>query len=146
MNGLRGIRTLGVRVAHASATAQRVAEMVADHPAVTAVHYPGHESHPQFDLAKRQMAHGGTMLSFDLAGGIDAGRRFVEGCRIARLATSVGGPETLVVHPATSTAAALPPDEREAMGIGDGLIRVSVGLEHPDDVVADFRRALDATG
>lgn len=146
MNGLRGIRTLGVRVAHASATAQRVAEALAGHPAVTAVHYPGHESHPQFDLAKRQMAHGGTMLSFDLAGGIDAGRRFVEACRVARLATSVGGPETLVVHPATTTAAALPPDEREAMGIGDGLIRLSVGLEHPDDVVADVRRALDAAG
>ena len=144
MNGLRGIRTLGVRVAHAAATAQRVAELLAEHPAVVAVHYPGHESHPQYDLAKRQMAHGGTMLSFDLAGGIEAGQRFVEACTIARLATSVGGPETLVVHPATTTAAALPPEEREAMGIGDGLIRMSVGLEHPNDVLDDARRALDA--
>src|SRR5439155_1298653 len=97
-------------------------------------------------MVQRPIEHGGTMLSFDLAGGVDAGRRFVEACRIARLATSVGGPETLVVHPATTTAAALPPDEREAMGIGDGLIRLSVGLEHPDDVVADRRQALDATG
>jgi cystathionine beta-lyase/cystathionine gamma-synthase len=108
------------------------------------VHSPGHESHPQFDLAKRQMSNGGTLLSFDLAGGLDAGRRFIDACRIATLATSVGGPETLVVHPATTTAAALPPDEREAQGIGDGLIRISVGLEHPDDVLADVRQALDA--
>jgi cystathionine beta-lyase/cystathionine gamma-synthase len=142
LNGLRGIRTLGVRVSHASATALRLAELLGDHPAVSAVHYPGHESHPQFDLAKRQMRSGGTMLSFDLAGGIDAGRRFVDACRLARLATSVGGPETLVVHPATTTAAALPPDEREAQGIGDGLIRVTVGLEHADDVLADFTQAL----
>ncbi|MBW8826516.1 MAG: PLP-dependent transferase [Acidobacteria bacterium] len=146
LNGLRGIRTLGVRVAHAAATAQRVAEMLADHPAVAAVHYPGHESHPQFDLAKRQMAHGGTMLSFDLAGGIEAGRRFVDACALARLATSVGGPETLIVHPATTTAAALPPEEREAQGIGDGLIRISVGLEHPDDVLADLQHAVTVAG
>jgi cystathionine beta-lyase/cystathionine gamma-synthase len=144
LNGLRGIRTLGVRVAHAAATASRLADLLAEHPAVAAVHYPGHETHPQRDLAKRQMAHGGTMLSFDLAGGVDAGRRFVEACQLARIATSVGGPETLVVHPATTTAAALPPEEREAMGIGDGLIRVSVGLEHPDDVLADLAQALEA--
>jgi cystathionine beta-lyase/cystathionine gamma-synthase len=146
LNGLRGIRTLGVRVAHAAATAHRLAELLAEHPAVAGVHYPGHESHPQFDLAKRQMANGGTMLSFDLVGGIDAGRRFVDACQLARLATSLGGPETLVVHPATTTAAALPPEEREAQGIGDGLIRVTVGLEHVDDVLADFRHALDAAG
>jgi cystathionine beta-lyase/cystathionine gamma-synthase len=144
-NGLRGIRTLGPRVEWASATAARLAELLSDHPAVSAVHYPGLDSHPQRDLAKRQMRSGGTMLSFDLAGGIDAGRAFVGACRLARLATSVGGPETLVVHPATTTAAALPPEEREAMGIGDGLIRVSVGLEHPDDVLADFTQALAAT-
>jgi cystathionine beta-lyase/cystathionine gamma-synthase len=146
LNGLRGIRTLGVRAAHSSATATRVAELLAGHPAVTAVHYPGHESHPQFDLAKRQMATGGSLLSFDLAGGIGAGRRFVDACRLARLATSVGGPETLIVHPATTTAAALPPEDREAQGIGDGLIRVSVGLEHPEDVLADLAQALGAAG
>jgi cystathionine beta-lyase/cystathionine gamma-synthase len=145
LNGLRGIRTLGPRIAWASGTAHRLAELLADHPAVTSVHYPGHESHPQFDLAKRQMAHGGTMLSFELAGGLDAGRRFVDACRLARLATSLGGPETLVVHPATTTAAALPPEEREEQGIGDGLIRVTVGLEHPDDVLADMSQALEAT-
>ncbi len=141
-NALRGIRTLGPRTEWASATAARLAEMLADHPAVTAVHYPGLDSHPQHDLAKRQMRSGGTLLSFELAGGLEAGRRFAEGCQLARIATSVGGPETLVVHPATTTAAALPPDDRDELGISDGLIRVSVGLEHPDDVLADFVRAL----
>ncbi|MGE0795803.1 MAG: PLP-dependent aspartate aminotransferase family protein [Acidimicrobiia bacterium] len=143
-NALRGIRTLGPRIEWASGTASRVAELLEDHPAVAAVHYPGLESHPQRDLAKRQMRSGGTLLSFDLAGGIDAGRRFVGACRLARIATSVGGPETLVVHPATTTAAALPPDDRQELGIGDGLIRVSVGLEHPDDVLADIARGLAA--
>jgi cystathionine beta-lyase/cystathionine gamma-synthase len=141
-NALRGIRTLGPRIEWASASARRVAELLEDHPAVAAVHYPGLDSHPQRDLAKRQMRSGGTLLSFELAGGIDAGRAFVGACSLARIATSVGGPETLVVHPATTTAAALPPDERDELGIGDGLIRVSVGLEHPDDVLADFTAAL----
>ena len=82
------------------------------------------------------------MLTFELAGGLDAGRRFVEGVRIAQVAPSLGGPETLVVHPPTMTAATLLPEERAAMGIGDGMIRMSVGLEHADDVVADIAQAL----
>ena len=141
-NALRGIRTLSVRVRQQSATAQRLAEFLEDHPAVARVVYPGLDSHPQRDVAKRQMRSGGSVLTFELAGGLDAGRRFVEACRIAQPAPSLGGPETLVTHPPTMTAATLTAEERASMGITDGMIRVSVGLEHPDDVVADFGHAL----
>lgn len=142
MNGLRGIRTLGVRTRHQSESAQRIAEFLEGHPQVERVNYPGLDSHPQRDLAKRQMRLGGGNLSFDVAGGLEGGRAFVEACRLARMAPSLGGPETLVTHPATTTAANLPDEDRAAMGIGDGLIRVSVGLEHPDDLVADLEQAL----
>lgn len=146
LNGLRGIRTLGIRAQRQSDTAQRVAEALASSPAVSAVHYPGLDSHPQRDLAKRQMTLPGSLLTFELAGGMDAGRRFLEACHLARIATSLGGPETLVLHPATTVAANLPPDEQEAQGIGPGLVRMSVGLEHPDDVLADVLQALAVAG
>jgi cystathionine beta-lyase/cystathionine gamma-synthase len=139
---LRGIRSLGVRVRQACETAQRLAEALEGHPAVPQVNHPGLESHPQRELAKRQMAHGGSNLSFEVDGGVDAGRRFVEALRLCRLAPSLGGPETLVTHPASTTAAGMPPDERDAIGISPGLIRMSVGLEHPEDVSADVFQAL----
>jgi cystathionine beta-lyase/cystathionine gamma-synthase len=142
LNGLRGIRTLPVRIAHQSATARRLAEFLDDHPAVSVVHYPGLTSHPQYDLAKRQMRDTGSLLSFELAGGGDASRRFAESLQLAQLATSLGGPETLVTVPALSTHVGLSPDEKAAAGISDGLVRVSVGLEHVDDIIADFGAAL----
>ena len=144
LNALRGIRTLGVRSRQQAEGAQHVAEFLEQHSAVERVHYPGLNSHPQRDLAKRQMATGGGVLSFEIAGGEAPGRKFVESVHIARLANSLGGPDTLVTHPATMTAANLPPEERAAHGITDGLVRVSVGLEHPDDLVADIGRALGA--
>ena len=144
-NGLRGIRTLSARVHQQSASAQRLAEYLADHPAVLGVNYPGLETHPQRDLAKRQMASGGTMLSIEVAGGTEAAKRFCDGCRIARIALSLGGPETLLSHAATN-AALLSPGERADLGITDGLVRISVGLEHPDDLIADLDRALAAAG
>ena len=110
---------------------------------VSEVRYPGLPSHPQYDLACRQMESGGSLVTFDVAGGLEGGRRFVEAVRIAQHATSLGGPETLVTHPASTTHVNLLPDELAANGIGQGTIRVSVGLEHPDDVVADFAQALD---
>ena len=146
LNGLRGIRTLGVRVRQQCETAQRLADVLEDHPAVDRVFYPGLDSHPQHELAKRQMAMGGGVLSVEVAGGWEGGRRFVEGLRLAHLATSLGGPETLVAHAASSFAATVPPEERRALGIGDGLVRVSAGLEHPDDLVSDVLAALDAVG
>jgi cystathionine beta-lyase/cystathionine gamma-synthase len=146
LNGLRGIRTLGVRVRQACETAQRLSEVLEKHPGVVRVNYPGLESHPQRELAKRQMAYGGSNLSFEVPGGLEGGRRFVDAVRLCRLAPSLGGPETLVTHPASTTAAALLPEEREDMGITDGLIRMSVGLEHVDDVIADVTQALAAAG
>jgi cystathionine beta-lyase/cystathionine gamma-synthase len=143
MNGLRGIRTLGVRLRQQSESALRLAEALELHPAVGEVRYPGLESHPQRELAKRQMQLNGGLLSFDVRGGREAGRRFVEGVRVAQLATSLGGPETLVTHPASTTHVNLTPDELEANGITEGTIRVSVGLEHADDIVGDFTQSLD---
>jgi cystathionine beta-lyase/cystathionine gamma-synthase len=143
MNGLRGIRTLPLRVERQSATALRLAEWFEAHPAVAAVRYPHLPSHPQYDLAKRQMAYGGATLAVDLAGGRPAGKQFVEGVRLARMAATLGGPETLVTSPANSTHVALSDDELTAAGIGPGLVRISVGLEHPADLLADFERALE---
>ncbi len=141
---LRGIRTLGVRAERQASTAQRLAEMLDGHPSIERVHYPGLESHPQRSLAKRQMATGGGVLSFVVTGGWEGGRRFAEAVELAHLAPSLGGPETLVTHPASTTAAGVDPEERAALGIVDGLVRVSVGLEHPDDVLADVAHALDS--
>lgn len=142
-NALRGIRTLHARVRQQSESAHALAEFLEAHPAVARVRYPGLDSHPQRDVAKRQMTSGGTVLTFDVAGGLEPGRRFVEGVELAQVAPSLGGPETLVVHPPTMTAATLTPDERADMGIGEGMIRVSVGLEHVDDIIDDFRQSLD---
>lgn len=145
-NGLRGLRTLPVRFERQSATARVLAEVLEADGRVDAVHYPGLASHPQFELAQRQMRLPGGLVTFDLAGGLDAGRAFVESVQIAQLASSLGGPETLVTHPASTTHVNLTPDELAAAGIGPGTIRMSVGLEHPDDLTRDLRRALDAIG
>ncbi len=143
-NALRGIRTLAVRVERQSATARTIAEALEHHPAVARVSYPGLDSHPQRDLARHQMRSGGTLLSFELAGGLEAGRQFVEAVQLARMAASLGGPETLVTSPANSTHAGLNRFELADAGIGPGMIRCSVGLEHPDDLLTDFRAALEA--
>lgn len=144
-NGLRGIRTLAARLRQQCESAARIASFLEGHPAVAMVRYPGLASHPQHDVAVRQMTSGGSVLTFELAGGLSAGRTFVESVRLAQVAPSLGGPETLVVHPPTMTAATLAPDERIAMGITDGMVRVSVGLEHVEDLLADLSQALAAT-
>lgn len=145
-NGLRGLRTLPVRFARQSSTALDLAGWLESDDRVGDVRHPGLVSHPQHDLAKRQMELHGGLICLDLVGGLDAGRRFVDALEIARLATSLGGPDTLVTHPASSTHVDLLPDELEAAGIGPGTIRISVGLEHPDDIRADLTRGLDAAG
>jgi cystathionine beta-lyase/cystathionine gamma-synthase len=136
------VRTMAVRTAHQAATAQRLAEWLEQHPGVTAVHYPGLANHPQHDLAKRQMRQFGTVLAFDLADGREAVKHLLDEIRLVRCATSLGGPETLVCHPMTTTHASLTPEEQAESGVTEGLVRVSVGLEDADDVVADFQRAL----
>lgn len=143
MNGLRGIRTLAARLRQQTESAGRLAALLEGHPAVAEVRYPGLASHPQYELAQRQLEGPGGLLTFDLAGGVEAGTAFVEGTRIAQLATSLGGPETLVTHPASTTHVNLTPDELAEAGIGPGTVRVSVGLEHPDDLSADFEQALE---
>lgn len=144
LGGLRGLRTLGVRLAQQSASAEVLARLLEDHEAVTAVRHPSLESHPQYELACKQLDYTGGLLTFDLVGGIEAGRRFVESTELCRLAPSLGGPETLVTHPASTTHVGLLPDELEAAGIGPGTIRMSVGLEAIEDIVADVVAGLGA--
>ena len=144
MNGVRGLRTLGVRLRQQSSTAMQLAELLSKHPAVACVRYPGLPSHPQYELAQRQMRYMGGLVTFDLSGGAAAGEKFVDSVKLCRTATSLGGPETLVTHPVSTTHAGLDDDELEASGITPGTIRMSVGLEHEDDVLADVRLALDA--
>ena len=143
MNGLRGIRTLGVRMQRQCSTAGYLAERLVARPDVAEVRYPGLPDHPQHELARRQMRGFGGMICFDVAGGRDGGRAFVEATRVARLASSLGGPETLVTHPASTTHVNLLPDELAAVGIGPGTIRMSVGLEDPADLWADLVQALE---
>ncbi|MCP4436320.1 MAG: aminotransferase class I/II-fold pyridoxal phosphate-dependent enzyme [Actinomycetia bacterium] len=140
--GLRGLRTLGVRLRHQSAAAHEVATALEADERVADVRYPGLESHPQHQLAARQMDLMGGLVTFDVAGGFEAGRHLVESTSVCRLATSLGGPETLVTHPASTTHVNLLPDELEAAGIGPGTIRMSLGLEDPADVMADLASAL----
>jgi len=142
LNALRGIRTLGVRTNHQAASALHLAEELQGHPAVAAVHYPGLSSHPQHDLAKRQMRQFGTVLAIDLAGGITAVEHLLSHLALVRLATSLGGPETLVCHPRTTTHASLTDEEAAQQGVTGGLLRISVGLEDPSDLLADLLAAL----
>lgn len=141
---LRGVRTLFARIERQQATAGKIAEKLAAHPAVTAVHYPGLKSHPNHALVAAQQAGPGAMLSFELQGGTDAVRDLVETLEIFTLAESLGGVESLIAHPATMTHAAMTPEQRATAGIGDGLVRLSVGLEHVEDLIADLFPALDA--
>lgn len=139
---LRGIRTLFPRVERQQANAMAVAKFLAAHPAVSAVHYPGLKDHPSHALAKRQQAGFGAMLSFELAGGVSAVKRFVEAVKVFTLAESLGGVESLVAHPATMTHAGMGAEARRAAGISDGLLRLSVGLEAEADLIGDLRQAL----
>ena len=143
-NGVRGIRTLPVRVRQQSASALAIAQALEAHPRVRAVSYPFLESHPQHDLAKRQMQSGGTVVTFEVDGTAEDTIGVIERCRLARIALSLGGPETLLTHPATIARRFTPP-ERAELGITDSLVRLSVGLEHESDLIADLHQALDGT-
>lgn len=142
LNALRGLRTLSVRTSHQAASALHIAQTLQQHPAVAAVHYPGLASHPQHDLASRQMGHYGTVLAIDLAGGREAAERLLSGVQLVRCATSLGGPETLVCHPCSTTHASLTDTEAAQQGVTPGLLRISVGLEDPADLLADLLAAL----
>jgi len=139
---LRGTKTLTLRMAQHSINGQALAEFLSAHPKVHRVLYPGLPSHPQYELARRQMPDGyGGMLSFEVSSFEDA-RDVVNRCKLMALAESLGGVETLICHPATMTHASVPPDRRKAIGLGDNLIRISAGIEDPQDLIDDIEQAL----
>lgn len=142
VNGLRGIRTLGVRLAHQCNSALELATRLTTHKAISAVHYPGLSTHPQHALAAKQMRQFGSLLSFEVVGGKDAARKVVDGLKLVRPAVSLGGPETLICHPSSSTHVGVSPEDQLTAGITQGLLRVSVGLESATDVIADFQQVL----
>ncbi len=139
---LRGSKTLHLRMERHSSNALAVAEFLEAHPRVSSVNYPGLESHPQHALAERQMSMPGGMLSFEVRGGMPAARRFLSRLEVFALAESLGGVESLADHPATMTHASVPKAERERIGISDGLVRLSVGIEDVHDLLADLKAAL----
>jgi cystathionine gamma-lyase len=138
---LRSTKTLHIRMQRHCENAAKVAAFLEDHPAFDRVAYPGLASHPQHALAKRQMRAFGGMITAIMTGGLDAARRFLERVEVFTLAESLGGVESLIEHPAIMTHASIPPDARKAIGLEDGLIRFSVGIEHVDDLIADIERA-----
>lgn len=139
---LRGLKTLGVRMERHCQNALEVAQFLERHPAVEQVNYPGLASHPQHSLAKKQMSHFGAMISFEIKGGIEAGRRAMNSVSLCLLAVSLGDTETLIQHPASMTHSPIPREERLKAGITDGLIRLSVGLENPRDIILDLEQAI----
>ncbi len=140
---LLGIKTLHLRMYRHDQTGLRIARFLEDHPKVSRVSYPGLESHPQHAIAKREMSGYGGMLSFELKGGIPSGKALMNHVNLCGLAESLGSVETMITHPATMTHAEVPADERNARGLSDGLVRLSVGVEDPDDIQDDLARALD---
>jgi methionine-gamma-lyase len=141
---LRGLKTLELRMAQHSASAQAIAELLEHHPAVASISYPGLSSFPQFDLARRQMSRPGGLIACELRGGMKAGLAFMNRLALVTRAVSLGDAETLVQHPASMTHATYSPEERTRHGIGDGLIRFSIGLENLPDLIDDITQALDA--
>ena len=139
---LRGIKTLAVRMERHERNAMKIAQLLENHQKVRRVIYPGLKSHPQHELAKKQMTGFGGIITFFIKGGLEAARRFLERVTIFSLAESLGGVESLIEHPAIMTHASLPKEVREKIGISDELIRVSVGIENVDDLINDLEKAL----
>ena len=137
-----GLPTLATRMNNMQKTAIRVAEFLAKHPKVKKVHYPGLPDHPQHQLAKRQMAGFGGMLSFE-TGSLENAKTILKSVRLCSLAESLGGVETLISHPASMSHASVPAADRERGGITDGLLRISVGIEDVEDLIADVEQALE---
>jgi cystathionine beta-lyase/cystathionine gamma-synthase len=139
---LRGTKTLAVRMAQHNINGQALAEFLASHPRVTQVIYPGLPTHPQYELARRQMRGFGGMVSFDV-GTLEAARRVCNRVKLMALAESLGGVETLISHPASMTHASVPPERRQAIGLSDSLLRISAGIEDPQDLIDDLKQALE---
>ncbi|MDD3247289.1 MAG: PLP-dependent aspartate aminotransferase family protein [Methanosarcina sp.] len=142
---IRGLKTLHIRMERHAENAMKVASFLESHPAVVWVRYPGLSSHPQHEVVKKQMSGYGGMLSFEIRGGIEAGRRLMNSVRLCSLAVSLGATDTLIQHPASMTHACIPSQIRNKVGIKDGLVRLSVGIEDPEDIIADLEQALSKT-
>ncbi|KYG23225.1 O-succinylhomoserine sulfhydrylase [Bradyrhizobium sp. AT1] len=140
---LKGLETLGVRVRAQTDTASRIAEVLASHPKIARLVYPGRADHPQAALVKKQMRGGSTLVGFEVKGGKAAAFRVLNELKLARISNNLGDAKSLVTHPATTTHQRLKPDDRAALGIGEGFIRFSAGLEHPDDLIEDLTAALE---
>ena len=140
---LKSLETLEVRVTRQAGNAAMLAETLAGHPAIERLYYPGHASHPQHALAKRQMTAGGTMISFDVKGGKQGAFDFLRALDVVKISNNLGDTKSLVTHPATTTHQRLKQEERDALGIGDGLVRLSVGLEDAQDLAEDLSQALE---
>ena len=139
----RGLKTLGIRIDRAQENAMKVATFLENHPKVEWILYPGLTSHPQYELGKRQMKGPGAMISFGLNGGLEAGKRMMNSVQMALLAVSLGGIETLIQHPASMTHSKLSSEAKKIAGISDGLVRLAVGIEDIEDIIADLSQALD---
>ncbi|GLR85649.1 O-succinylhomoserine sulfhydrylase [Bradyrhizobium iriomotense] len=140
---LKGLETLGVRVRAQTDTAARVAEVLASHPKISRLIYPGRADHPQAALVKKQMRGGSTLIGFEVKGGKQAAFRVLNALRLARISNNLGDAKSLVTHPATTTHQRLKPEDRAALGISEGFIRFSAGLEHADDLIEDLTAALE---
>jgi methionine-gamma-lyase len=140
----RGLKTLSLRVERAQQNAQAVAKWLAGRPEVAWVRYIGLPSHPQFELAQKQMRGPGSVISFEMKGGLEAGRQLMDRVHLAALAVSLGGVETLIEHPASMTHAGISRADRETIGITDGLVRLAVGIEDAEDQIADLRQAFES--
>lgn len=140
---LQGVKTLPLRMKQHSENALAVAQFLAEHPRIERIIYPGLESFPQYDLAKKQQKSGGALIAFEVAGGAEAGIRLMNSVKLCSLAENLGSAETLITHPVSMTHGAVPKEQREAAGITDGLVRLSVGLENPEDLIADLEQAIE---
>jgi methionine-gamma-lyase len=139
---IRGLKTLAIRIERAQANAIKVANYLESHPKIEWVKYPGLKSHPQYDLAQKQMNGPGSMISFEVKGGLKAGKILMDNVHLALLAVSLGGVETLIQHPASMTHSKIPKADREKAHITDGLVRFAVGIEDVEDIIADLDQAL----
>ena len=140
---LKGLETLGVRVRQQTENAAKVAEALAKHPKITKVIYPGRSDHPQAAIVKKQMRAGSSLVAFEVKGERAAAFRVLNGLKITRISNNLGDAKSLVTHPTTTTHQRLAPEARAELGITEGMIRFSAGLEHPDDLIEDLHAALE---
>lgn len=141
----KSLETLPVRMERHCDNAEKLAEYLADHSDVNFIKYPHHHTHPQYELAKRQMKRGGGLVTFELSGGLEHGRAFLDALQMCSLSPNLGDTRTIATHPASTTHSSLTEEDRQEVGISAGMVRISVGLEHHEDIIGDVARALEAT-